>query len=71
MVLKVIDLFCGAGGFSEGFKQAGYEIVLGVDMWEDALKSYEVNQECEVWKRDIIDIDILPPCDVIIGSPPC
>jgi site-specific DNA-cytosine methylase len=32
MVLKVIDLFCDAGGFSEGFKQAGLEILLGVDM---------------------------------------
>lgn len=32
MKLKVIDLFCGAGGFSEGFRQAGLEIILGVDI---------------------------------------
>ncbi|MBA7592141.1 hypothetical protein ES708_34318 [subsurface metagenome] len=25
--LRVLDLFCGAGGFSEGFRQAGFEIV--------------------------------------------
>ena len=25
--LKVIDFFCGAGGFSEGFRQMGFEIV--------------------------------------------
>ena len=27
-----IDLFCGCGGFTQGFKQAGYSPVLGVDM---------------------------------------
>jgi DNA (cytosine-5)-methyltransferase 1 len=29
--LKVIDFFCGAGGFSEGFRQMGYKIVYGFD----------------------------------------
>lgn len=71
MALKVIDLFCGAGGFSEGFRQAGFEIVLGIDMWQDAIESYKENQKCEGWIRDIRDISILPECDVIIGSPPC
>ena len=69
--IKVIDLFCGAGGFSEGFRQAGFEIILGVDSWGDAIKSYRGNQNCDGWEREIEDIDLLPPCDVIIGSPPC
>ena len=30
--LTVIDFFCGAGGFSEGFRQMGYEIVYGFDL---------------------------------------
>lgn len=29
---KAIDLFCGAGGMSLGFEQAGFDIVLGVDV---------------------------------------
>jgi len=29
--LNVIDLFSGAGGFSEGFKQAGFNIVLAIE----------------------------------------
>ena len=29
--LNVLDLFCGAGGFSEGFSQAGYNILAGID----------------------------------------
>ena len=41
--MKVIDLFCGCGGFSEGFRQAGFEIVLGVDIWDIACKSFEAN----------------------------
>jgi len=69
--MKVIDLFCGAGGFSEGFKQASFEIILGVDIWGVALESFKANHNCEVWEADIRTIDNLPDCDVIIGSPPC
>ena len=68
---RVIDLYCGAGGFSEGFRQAGYEIILGVDNWDVACRTYEINQRCEVWCEDILKINSLPECEVLIGSPPC
>ena len=31
--LRVLDFFCGGGGFSEGFRQMGYEILYGYDSW--------------------------------------
>ena len=35
--MNVIDLFCGAGGLSYGFEQAGFKTVLGVDINPSAL----------------------------------
>ena len=28
--MRVADFFCGGGGFSEGFRQAGFDIVFAV-----------------------------------------
>lgn len=71
--MKFIDFFCGAGGFTEGMKQAGHTPVLGVDLEQIALESYEANHNCEVWDKDVLNIDFknLPRADFIIGSPPC
>lgn len=38
-----IDLFSGAGGLSLGFKRAGWRSLLAVDIWEDAVKTYDHN----------------------------
>ena len=43
--ITVLDLFCGGGGLSEGFLQAGYDVVAGVDANEDFLATYEANHE--------------------------
>lgn len=40
---NVIDLFCGAGGFSKGFKDSGYTILLGIDNSVHKLKTYSKN----------------------------
>lgn len=80
--LKVIDLFSGAGGFSKGFEMAGFDILLGIDYWEDALKTYKYNHNnCEVINDNIYNInkkDIMSviernieEIDVVIGGPPC
>lgn len=76
--LRVIDFFCGAGGFSEGFRQMGYEIVYGFDHWKPAVDTYNHNfsLNCEVknildFKHSIDEIEKLPNTEIIIGSPPC
>lgn len=76
--LRVIDFFCGAGGFSEGFRQMGYEIVYGFDHWRPAIDTYNHNfsLNCEVknildFKHSIDEIEKLPNTEIIIGSPPC
>ena len=39
----VLDLFCGCGGLSLGFIQAGYRIIAGIDTWQDALDTFAFN----------------------------
>ena len=41
--ITVIDFFCGAGGFSEGFKQQGYEIIAGYVHWKPAVETFNHN----------------------------
>lgn len=77
---KIIDLFCGCGGLSLGFEQAGFEVVLAIDMWEDAIKTFNHNHKNNVAQcMNIHDLtnDFLKEfaeknevCG-IIGGPPC
>ena len=41
--LRVIDLFCGAGGLALGFQAAGCRIIGGVDLDEAAAETFEAN----------------------------
>lgn len=76
--LTVIDFFCGAGGFSEGFRQKGFEIIKGYDNWQPAIDTYNHNFGTDSVAKNLLDfkdsieeIDLLPNTNVIIGSPPC
>jgi len=74
MGMRVIDLFCGAGGFSLGFEQAGFEILLGIDNWDLACESFKLNHPfASVWQKDIRTIawKDLPEAEIIIGGTPC
>lgn len=70
--LTVLDLFCGAGGLSLGFKWAGYELVLAVDNNEAALQTYAANLGSHCKALDLSNPDVhLPSTSIIIGGPPC
>ena len=50
-----IDLFCGAGGFSVGFIQAGWNVVCGIDNNFDAMNTYWCNLcgDDSIWIGDV------------------
>jgi DNA (cytosine-5)-methyltransferase 1 len=41
--LKAIDFFCGGGGMTCGLRQAGINVIAGVDFDKDAKETYEFN----------------------------
>ncbi len=80
-MLNVIDLFCGCGGLSLGFKLAGYNVVGGVDVNEEAIETFNANFPSgkgicfDLLKMDsnhiVESFGDLKNIDVIIGGPPC
>lgn len=73
---NIIDLFCGCGGLSLGFQNAGFNIVAAFDYWDIALNIYAKNFEHPVFKRDLSDLSNTADFkafnpDIIIGGPPC
>lgn len=78
--MKIIDLFCGIGGLSLGFEQAGFEVISAVDMWKDAIITYNHNRKDKVAKVETVEdfnVKELPELiqrehiTGIIGGPPC
>ena len=71
MTIDVVDLFCGAGGMSLGFKSVGYRVVTAIDNWQPAVETYLANLGAHVTLAEIGDDTLLPATDVIVGGPPC
>lgn len=78
---KIIDLFCGAGGFSWGFVREGYQIELANDIEPSTIETYKYNHpdlnSNKILSGDIKEIveniekHVSSDIDVIIGGPPC
>lgn len=76
---RAVDLFAGAGGLSEGFRQAGFRIAAGSDNDPDALATYALNfPEAESVCGDIREpavkeriLDVARGASALIGGPPC
>ena len=79
----VVDLFCGAGGLSEGFRRSGFRVIGAVDTNEVALRTFGLNHP-ELPQEAILAADLVTlsaedlrkaiggrQIDVLIGAPPC
>ena len=77
-----IDLFCGAGGLSEGLRQAGFRVVGAVEVDSLACSTYRLNHKrVKVWEKDIRSVSgtaimkslKLRPgeIDLVAACPPC
>jgi DNA (cytosine-5)-methyltransferase 1 len=53
MQIGVVDLFCGIGGLSLGFKNEGFDIIAGVDSDASCKYAYETNISADFLGMDI------------------
>ncbi len=78
---RVIDLFCGIGGFSYGFEMTKrFEVVSAADIWNVAIETYKLNhtnKKIDLLLQDLTTLDLnywkkySDNIDVIIAGPPC
>lgn len=45
-MLTALDLFAGAGGATQGLKDAGYRVLAAVQEWSDAVRTFSANHPC-------------------------
>lgn len=77
--LRFVDLFCGAGGLTQGFADVGYKPVFALDKDADSISTYERNHPGVPTARKSI-ADLTPEqvaelaggtVDVVVGGPSC
>lgn len=84
--LRVLDLFAGAGGFSQGFHWAGFTTAVAIDHNASAVETLEANfghlgttalvRDLSTFRPEDLDSHLTAQglardFDVIIGGPPC
>lgn len=79
----VVDYFSGPGGLAEGFSQAGFKTLMGIDFDENSAETFKKNHsESDYIRADIsqldpedvvekLGLDEGKKVDVIVGGPPC
>ena len=77
--MKVLDLFCGTGGFSRGAHAAGLDVAAAVDVYETLTSSFSSHfPNVPIWLRNVADLPgpeirslLGHAVDGVIGGPPC
>ena len=76
---SVVDLFCGAGGLSHGFRREGFEVAAGIDVDENCRYAFEYNNDAPFRRRDVASLDggeiekLFAPGipSILVGCAPC
>lgn len=77
---KAIDLFAGCGGLSEGMRRSGFDVMVAIEIDENAASTYKMNHpDTEVLQRDIREVEgkevqeLLGngKLQLLAGCPPC
>lgn len=76
---SVVDLFCGAGGLSYGFKSEAFKLAAGIDIDETCRFPYEANNDAPFLRKDVGNLtakeieDLFIPGTkrVLVGCAPC
>lgn len=79
MKTQAFDIFCGIGGLSFGLKQAGIEVVAGLDSDDSCSTAFERNIGAKFILADIAEYDfsdmvncyLRDAVKVLVGCPPC
>lgn len=85
LLMRAISLFCGAGGFCEGVRLAGFSIAAAVDADRDACRTHRANfPEVALFEGDVGEFLVKPRdgvpgatalrsdgVDLVFGGPPC
>lgn len=78
--IRAVDLFCGVGGLTHGFRRGGINVVAGVDLDGSCAFAYEKNNEPSIFvQRDVkmltaADVDAMfgdAPIRLLAGCAPC
>lgn len=70
--MRVLDLFCGAGGAARGYELAGATSIVGVDHAAQPSYPYDfVQADAVEYLRDLVDGGGTDAFDLIHASPPC
>lgn len=68
---STVDLFCGCGGLTQGFRQAGFQTLFAADHFDAATVTFARNLGENCNSLEINEQIELPHADVIVGGPPC
>lgn len=76
---EVIDLFCGIGGLTHGFKNVGFNVLAGYDIDDSCRFAFEYNNNTQFIKKDIKEIQAKDlkkqyskdAIKILVGCAPC